>query len=240
LGGGSDYRIRITSTTSPATDASDAPFTILAPTLTLVAPNGGEKWIAGDRQTIRWNYTGNPGGHVKIELLAAGKAVRVLSYGTSIGSNGTGSFGWTIPYNLTARADYSIRIVSTTNGAVADVTDSALSVDLPIITIAATDPTAMESGQDPGTLTVQRHGGTNVALTIQYVSGGTATNGSDYAWLGGVLTIPLGATSVQLRVTPVNDTRIETDETVVVTLRPLSTYTVGGPSVAVVTIVSDE
>jgi len=35
-------------------------------------PNGGENWIRGKAYTITWNYTGNPGTYVKIELLKNG------------------------------------------------------------------------------------------------------------------------------------------------------------------------
>jgi len=60
LAPGTDYRVRITSTSyATITDTSAADFTIDS-TLSLVSPNGGESWAAGLSQTIRWTYTGNP------------------------------------------------------------------------------------------------------------------------------------------------------------------------------------
>jgi len=42
----------------------------ISPQLLIVtSPNGAENWTQGTTQTIRWNYTGDPGAYVKIELL---------------------------------------------------------------------------------------------------------------------------------------------------------------------------
>lgn len=111
---GSEYRIRVTSNTNVShTDTSDKTFTISGPTLDITAPDGGESWQKGSRQTITWTYTGNPGGKVKIQLLKAGMAVRTLASGTSIGSDGNGSFPWTIPSNLSAASNYQVKLTHT-------------------------------------------------------------------------------------------------------------------------------
>lgn len=111
---------------------------------------------------------------------------------------------------------------------------------LPTVTIAATDGNAAELGQDPGTLTVTRTGATTAALTVQYTLGGTAANGADYASLGNSVTIPVGASSAAITVAPINDSLVESNETVQVTLGTGSGYNVGGASTATVTIADND
>jgi hypothetical protein len=64
------------------------------------------------------------------------------------------------------------------------------------VTVAATDPTAAESGPmgmpESGAFTVSRTGSTAGALSVSYSVGGTATNGTDYMPLSGTVTIPAG------------------------------------------------
>jgi subtilase family serine protease len=70
--------------------------------------------------------------------------------------------------------------------------------------------------------------------------GGTAAKGTDYVTPSTTVTIPAGAASVDVPVTPVDDLQVENNETVVLTLRTGSGYTVGTPSSGTVTIVSDD
>jgi hypothetical protein len=77
-------------------------------------------------------------------------------------------------------------------------------------------------------------------LTVKYTVGGTAAAGSDYKALVGSVTIPAGATTATVVVSPVNDTLKEGAETVVVKLIAGPGYTVGSPSVATVTIADND
>jgi subtilase family serine protease len=116
---------------------------------------------------------------------------------------------------------------------------SSTSPNLPSVSIAPTTPTATEAGLVSGAFTVTRTGDTSAALAIHYSVGGSATPGSDYAPLGGALTIPAGLASVVLPVAPLDDLAVESNETVIVALTPDPTYVLGsGP--ATVTIVSDD
>jgi|GEM_PF-4623963 len=122
---GSDYKVRITSTSkSTYKDTSDANFTVSAgPPITVVAPNGGENWLRGSTHTIKWKYTGSPGSKVKIELLKAGVVNRTISSSTSVGSSGSGSKSWTVPSTLTLGTDYRIRVTSTSNATKTDTSN---------------------------------------------------------------------------------------------------------------------
>ena len=73
-----------------------------------------------------------------------------------------------------------------------------------------------------------------------YSVGGTATAVSDYGTLSGSVTIPSGAASAPITVTPVNDSLVESPETVTVTVTANAAYAVGAPSSATVTITSDD
>jgi len=108
----------------------------------------------------------------------------------------------------------------------------------PVVTIAATDAAAAESGTtvNPGTFTVTRTGDTTAALTVNYTIGGTATNTNDYSTLSGSVVIPAGETSAAIALTPVNDATVEGNETVILTLQDGASYDLGATSSATVTI----
>ena len=76
-------------------------------------------------------------------------------------------------------------------------------------------------------------------LTVSMFVGGSAGSGIDYVALASA-TIPAGAAEVTLPIVPIDDSLLENNETVTLTLRAGSGYVVGSPSIATVTIVSDD
>ena len=114
------------------------------------------------------------------------------------------------------------------------------STTTPTVTIAATDPTATEEGPTTGTFTVTRTGSTTSALTVYYSGGGTASIGGDRLSLPGSLTIAAGSSSGTIVITPIDDTLVEGDETVILTLKTNAAYTVGSPGSATVTIIDND
>jgi hypothetical protein len=129
---GSDYRIRVTSySNSSVKDTGDADFTITPPPppeIIVTFPDSSEILEAGTARTIRWNYSGDIGSYVKIELLKNGGLNRTISSYTSKGSNGSGSYTWTIPSSQTPGPDYRIRITSTSKTAVKDTSDNDFTI----------------------------------------------------------------------------------------------------------------
>jgi hypothetical protein len=109
-----------------------------------------------------------------------------------------------------------------------------------VVTVVATDPDASEAGPDPGAFTFTRSGGNLSAALLVFVSrSGTASNGSDYASLGGgtfIVTIPAGDTSAVVTITPLADSVVEPPETVVLTINASGAYVAGTPGSATVTI----
>jgi parallel beta-helix repeat protein len=92
------------------------------------------------------------------------------------------------------------------------------------------------------TITVTRTGGSNVAVAVNYAtSNGTATAGSDYTATSGTLNFAAGETSKTFTVAVTNDSTVEANETLNLTLSsPTGGATLGSQSSAVVTIVNDD
>jgi hypothetical protein len=111
---------------------------------------------------------------------------------------------------------------------------------IPTVTVAASDANASETGAGTGTFTISRTGDLTAGLTVRYSLGGTAGNGTDYASLSGSLTIPAGAASATVTVSPIDDTAVEGNETFVLTLSANAAYTVGSPNNATVTIADND
>jgi hypothetical protein len=116
------------------------------------------------------------------------------------------------------------------SSAIGNVTISA--TGLPVVTLAATTPTAIEGGAG-GVFTVTRTGSTTSTLTVNYTVGGTAVAGTHYAALSGSAVIAAGAVTGTIAVTPVENTLADGDKTVVVTISASAGYIVGSPSASV-------
>jgi hypothetical protein len=111
---------------------------------------------------------------------------------------------------------------------------------LPLVTVAATDAAASETGPDTGTFTITRTGSTAAALTVNYAMSGTATNGTDYTSLSGSVTIAAGSATATVTLTPIDDSAFEGNETAILTISANAAYAVGSPGSATVTIADND
>lgn len=170
---GSDYRIRVTSTSNSAcTDTSDNDFTIIPVSVTVSSPNGGESWTPGTTRNISWNYSGDPGDSVKIELLKGGVASSTLVASAPIGAGGGGSYAWPIPSNQVLGNDYRIRVTSTTNSVYTDTSDNDFAVAP--IGIAVSSPNGGQ-GWSVGTnqtISWAYYGNPGASVKIELLKGG--------------------------------------------------------------------
>jgi hypothetical protein len=130
----SGWSVDATGTANPLTLTMDGNKNVTAtftagPSVILTSPNGGETWQRGQTQTITWNYSGNPGTHVRIQAMKGTRLVNV-AFRTPIGANGSGSFNWRIPrfFALTG-TDIKLKITSTTNTAVTDTSDNVFTLN---------------------------------------------------------------------------------------------------------------
>jgi hypothetical protein len=127
------------------------------------------------------------------------------------------------------------------NYVVADTHFTVSTGPLPTIWITVPDPDAGEPG-NTGTFMLHRKATDSLAdsLTVKYTISGSATKGSDYYTLPGLVTIDAGSLTAAITVVPKDDNLMEGEETVTATLTPDAVYIVGSPVTGTVSISSDE
>ncbi len=104
---------------------------------------------------------------------------------------------------------------------------------------AASQSVAENTGT--GTVTFQLSAASNLAVTVPFTVGGTATgSGTDYTLAVSSVTITAGNTTATASITNVNDTRDEADETVILTIGTPTNATVGATSVHTYTITDND
>jgi PKD repeat protein len=131
-------------------------------------------------------------------------------------------------------------IVSDMKGGTATQTINVTVVNLPVVTVTASDASATETPGNPGEFTLTRTGSTSAALNVAYTMSGSAANGADYTALSGTATIAAGSTNVKIAVLPADDGYSEGPETVILNLPGSTAYAAGNPSNATVTIADNE
>ena len=221
------------------------------PTVTISATDPNASETGPDTGTFTVSRTGSTSAALTVNYTVGGTASSGSDYSSLAGSvtipSGSASAAITVTpvedttvessetviVTLSSNASYTVGSPGSATVTIAD------NDTLPTVTISATDPNASETGPDTGTFTVSRTGSTSAALTVNYTVGGTASSGSDYSSLAGSVTIPSGSASAAITVTPIEDTTVESSETVIVTLSSNASYTVGSPSSATVTIADD-
>ncbi|MEO0855450.1 MAG: T9SS type A sorting domain-containing protein [Bacteroidota bacterium] len=106
------------------------------------------------------------------------------------------------------------------------------------IALDVTTPEAAEDGRVPGVVTLRTNFALATPVVVPFSLGGTATPFADYvtSTTRSTVTIPAGARSVDLLIFPRNDANADDGETVIVTLLPDASYTLGSTSRGTVTI----
>ena len=93
------------------------------PEVTLLSPNGGEAWNAGESYQITWND--NFSQNVSLKLYKGN------TFSTTIASSieSDGAYTWAIPSNSEYRDDYRIKITNVDNATVYDFSNSYFSIN---------------------------------------------------------------------------------------------------------------
>ena len=242
--------------TAVSTNGVGGSVTVSAPALTTVTisatdPNASE--AGPDSGIFTVTRSGSTSGALTVNYTVSGTASAGSDYTALAGSvtlaSGSASAtitvtpvddtavegNETVTVTLSSNAAYSVGSPSSATITIADNDGSA-----PTVSISAPDPNASEAGSDAGTFTVTRSGSTSGALTVNYTVSGTASAGSDYTALAGSVTLASGAASATITVTPIDDTAVEGNETVIVTLSSNAAYSVGSPSSATITIADND
>jgi hypothetical protein len=226
------------------------------PTVTVAATDANASETGPDSGAFSISRTGDTTAGLTVHYTLAGTAMNGTDYGSLSGSltipAGSASATVTVtPIDdttvegnetviLTVSADAAYTVGSP-NSATVTIAENEQGPPLgPVVAVAASDANASETGPDGGTFTISRTGDTTTGVTVLYTLAGTALNGSDYASLSGSVTIPAGAASATVTVTPIDDTAVEGNETVILTVSADAAYTVGSPSSATVTIADNE
>ena len=198
---GTDYRIRITSTSSTSvSDVSNGYFSITStstpPTttppsssITVTSPNGGESWAAGASRNITWNSS-NVTGNVNIQLSRNGGSTwtTIIS-----GTANDGSQSWTVSGAATTQA--RIRVVSANNSSISDSSNSNFTISS---TPSSTNiyVKAITMTLEPRTINGSPYVGAVATVTVVNASGGAVSGATVYGvWSDTTKDSDSGATS---------------------------------------------
>ena len=129
---------------------------------------------------------------------------------------------------VTLSADATYQLVTSTAATVYLFDD-----EKPELRLTAADSAAGEANANGGLFSITAIPAPKADLSIAFTVTGTATQGTDYAALASPVTLPAGATSVGLPLSPIDDAVKEGSETVVLTLTATPGYTVGTSSATV-------
>ncbi|HYG65215.1 MAG TPA: Calx-beta domain-containing protein [Thermoanaerobaculia bacterium] len=119
------------------------------------------------------------------------------------------------------------------------IADTDFDPAVPVVSIAATDFTASEPGNNTGTFTVTRTGSTAASLVAFIQPGGQAREGSDYLTLPNGVIFDAGVNRVTVTVTPAGDSLAEGAETVTLATDADPDY-LPGPQSSAVILADDE
>ncbi|MBN1542534.1 hypothetical protein JW992_10340 [candidate division KSB1 bacterium] len=134
-----ECRIRISDQQNPLiADESNTPFAILVKTLTVVSPNGGEKWPVGSSQIISWNsqFVENT-----VQIQASYDGGTTWSIVKRMAKAADGQIEWVVPDRISENC--LIKIFDMREVEVFDVSDALFS----IVIASAIDPV---NGAFPG------------------------------------------------------------------------------------------
>jgi subtilase family serine protease len=231
------WQTRVGAFRLPGCGTSGAPPT--APTtLTAVAVSAG-------RIDLSWTDRSSDEAGFSVERCAGTVAACAASGAFSqVGQTAAGITSYSVT-GLQGGTTYSHRVRAFNSGGNSAYSNIAEATTQPTppppaVSVAAAIPTATEAGPTSGLFTISRDSGQDTALTVTYTLGGTAVKGTDYQSIPTSAPIPAGASSVTVAIVPIDDSLIEPDETVILTVTASPGYTVGTPSSATVTIVSDD
>lgn len=217
--------------------------------------------ISGEGATMTFSYA-NSGGAVGFQVINDGTANLTVSAITPDAAAPWLAWSPPAPFTLSPGAMQFVAVTVDSTQAPAGTTSTRLLVEsndpdespypggvyvnvttaLPTVTVAATDATAGEpgTGEGTGTFTFTRTDSTAAALTVNFSVAGTATSGTDYTALGTTASFVAGSATATKTVSVIDDTVVEGNETVVVTLATGTGYTIGSPSSTMVTIADDD
>lgn len=131
-------------------------------------------------------------------------------------------------------------LVNATPGAITSTTLTILDFDDPPTASLSSATQSVSEGVGIVAVTVDLSFAVSQNITIPFTVTGTAGAPADYTISASPLVIPAGSTSGTINLTVVNDTSIESDETVIITLGEPTNATLGATTVETITITDND
>ena len=180
--------------------------------------------------TLSWDVSENPGeSWITSVLPASGTNGETITVQASRSGLSAGTYNGTVSV--------------TSNGGNQDVSVSitVTSTDIPSTTVAVTDSSCGEPSET-GVFSITLSPAPTSTVNVNYVITGTATNGTDYTLTpsSSPITFTAGQTSKTVTITPIDDTAVESTETVILTLQSGTDYSVGSPSSTTIDLSDDD
>src|SRR5262245_15022749 len=111
----------------------------------------------------------------------------------------------------------------------------------PVATLTATKTNAYELNPlNEGRFNIHLSVAAASPITVNYSISGTAVNGTDYSNILTSVSLPAGATNTTVRIRPINNTNVDGNRTVILTLTSGAGYTLGNATNVMVTIFDDD
>lgn len=220
------------------------------PTVTIIANDASATETSGN--TGQFTITRNPvaATSLVVRYTVGGTARNGQDYNRLSGTNTIPANAGSATVTVTPRQDSAGECTETviatlaadaayTVGNPGSATVSISDDDLPTLNLSTPDTQASESPvSDQGRFSIRRTGCSNSTTIVTYMVGGTATPGSDYRMLSGVVTMQMNTVNIAVRA--VNDTVNEPTETVTIQLLPGASYILGTNAMGTVNILSNE
>jgi hypothetical protein len=131
-------------------------------------------------------------------------------------------------------------VVGTTVVTVQFLLAPGAALDPPTVNVTAIDAAAAETASDPAVFRITRANTTFIPLTVSFTLTGTAVNGTDYTLVPLTVSMPVGAASADVTITPIDDVVLDPNETVILTLAAGTNYIVGSTNTATAVIQDNE
>jgi hypothetical protein len=135
--------------------------------------------------------------------------------------------------SLTPFAGY---LLGSPSNAVVNLADD----DTPFVSVAVADNTASEPGANAATFSVVRVGSTLSPVTVNLILTGSASNSVDFSAIPATVTIPSGATSAPVIVSPIDNAEPEDPKSVILSILPGSGYLTNGVVSAEITLFDND
>lgn len=225
-------------------DEIPTPSVSLSMSAASIAENAG-------KATVTAKLSAASASAVKLNLYYYGTATRNSDYSGAVDSLTIPANATSASFTLTAINDaldeddetIGVQISSavgatfTTVAAVTTIKDDDAT---PSLRFAAASSSVAENAGSATTISVQLSAASNRSVSATLALSGSATNNSDYKLSQTAISFAPGETSKSITLTPVNDSAVEGNETVVLSLSAPVNATLGSPAVHTATIVDDD